>query len=882
MALCLLPPSASGPAPELALAGCEQLNRGAVCVLGAQRELRVWLATSNRARRLALHDGVWRALAGEPAAGGTLYRLTLPTASLPAQLRLRTQAAHATSPSVERTLQLVAAPRWAWQSQLERRDNQQAQRLLLQRLGSARGTERASLLYELARREYRLGAREQGAEHLQQAASLAERRGLLSLARNSYCLLANHATTAHEFATSRRALAAAEQLPAPARGLTDAYGQALLGNARGVFAAELAALPAAAAAYAQANVWVLRGAAQMWQHVTSGLAAVSVMQGRLLRAHQLYTGLLHSEQAAASRCFRALTLSNLGWLELELLRAGAGPADAGTMATAHLRAAVDCYERCSAAAGWRLAHARLSLAYDALRRGALAEARAGIERAGGFEAEPRLAQYRQLLIAELALAEGRPEAASQQYAQLESQLQREPNAELQWRALEGHGRALVAQLRYNDAIASFEHAERVLTRAARDVPEAGALTSFLGTHDHSARGLRAAYLAIGRTDLAFRALRRAQRRQLLALAHNERMWKHATAQAWQRRYAAVLEARDALAHTQRRAELAPEDEAAARRVDVAQRRSALAAAQRALLQLMGHDALDDDARLRQPAAGELMLAWVRSERGYDGYAWLGSAGTARHAHFADAPHDATSLAPFSDLIAAARQISVLSWSEPSALDVHALTFHGEALIAHAPVSYSLDLPPRAAKANRTRSALVAHEAHADLAYAQREQAELQQALAAGGWRVRPLERPDALVSATRSPGLLYYAGHGSLDTQDSMRSALAFTDSTLSVADILALRAAPQRVVLSACEAARVPDLAQGQGVGLAHAFILAGSSEVLAPARPVRDRDAAAFAARIRAGLVQDVELGALYRTALVQGKGAGFDFAAYRRIVP
>jgi len=892
LALSLLPPSYAGRVElaRIAVSGCEQLDQGGVCELEAGQDVIVWHEGSEPLETYVPDARAWVSHAAERVGGGHLYRVPVRAGQQSLRLRFGARA--------QQLLQLRAAASWPWRKQIESVDNATAREELRGLSERVHGDERAFVLYELARREYRTAQRAQGAEHLQAAAVLAQQLGRTSLARSAWALLANHASAAHDFAASGAALARAEQIGDPARGVIDAYGRALTENNRGVLAAELAALHDAARAYEQARVWVERGAFTLRGHVLNGLAMVSVLQGRLLRAYELYTSLTQSEQARGDACFRAIALGNLGWVELELLRANAGQAATSADATRHLQESVESYTRCRATASWRPAHAKLSLAYDALRRGDSSAARDGIEAAGAFEDEPRMAQYRSLLAAELELASGDAAGAAERFEALHAQSQRTLSTEPAWRALDGLGRALAAQRRWPEAIERFEAAEQLLAQGARGVPDPSALTSFFGTHDHSARGLREAYLAAGRTEQAFHALRRAQRRHLLALARDQRVWERAMAADWQQAYAAVLQKRSELTELARRASVAPDSERVAAERGIVEHRAALEAAQSQLLALLGRDALAEDETLRAPRSGELIVAWLRSDHGLEAYAAFGA--ETRHVRYADVPAGAAYLEPLADWLAQAREVSVLSFSEPQGLDVHALPFRGAPLIAQVPVAYSLDLPPRAAERSIAREvALLAADRAGDLVYAQRELDALERVLAAGGWKVSVLDQLAALQgagsgnaalgslaalplpAASARAALFYYAGHGRADDTGSLRSALAFTDSELSVADILALRAPPARVVLSACEAARAPDLREAVGISIAQAFVMAGSDEVLAPSRTVDDRAAELVSGRLREGLAEREPLARLYQRVLREGDAA-LDAYAFRRVVP
>jgi CHAT domain-containing protein len=116
-------------------------------------------------------------------------------------------------------------------------------------------------------------------------------------------------------------------------------------------------------------------------------------------------------------------------------------------------------------------------------------------------------------------------------------------------------------------------------------------------------------------------------------------------------------------------------------------------------------------------------------------------------------------------------------------------------------------------------------------------------------RVTLLLRDDAttakVTEAIRTAGTFHDAGHGIYSGLEGWESALPLAkNGRLGVADVLSLAPAPGRVVLSGCDSAKSEG--DAEGLGLAQAFVAAGSTEVLAPIRPVPDAVAAKLASRI------------------------------------
>jgi CHAT domain-containing protein len=105
----------------------------------------------------------------------------------------------------------------------------------------------------------------------------------------------------------------------------------------------------------------------------------------------------------------------------------------------------------------------------------------------------------------------------------------------------------------------------------------------------------------------------------------------------------------------------------------------------------------------------------------------------------------------------------------------------------------------------------------------------------------------------------------------------------LSIDDILALERVPESVVQSGCEAALSAEDAAEGGVGLAHAFLLAGASTVIAPMRPVADEDASLVTTALYAAWPRSQDLiTALQRASIeLRRKMPQADWASFRALV-
>jgi CHAT domain-containing protein len=208
------------------------------------------------------------------------------------------------------------------------------------------------------------------------------------------------------------------------------------------------------------------------------------------------------------------------------------------------------------------------------------------------------------------------------------------------------------------------------------------------------------------------------------------------------------------------------------------------------------------------------------------------------------------LGPLAPRLARAKSLRVLPFGALRAIDLHALPFRGEPLVAKIPVEYPLDLrdalPPQPAAPSSLIVGVVG-DPSGDLPAAREEARSVAVTIGKTGAHVQLLEGERATSAAvgdllTRADGL-HYAGHGLYAGQEGWESLLPLAaGGRLTIGDVLALHHAPRRVVLSGCETARSSREGPAEGLGLAQAFVIVGSDEVIAPVRPVRDALAAAM----------------------------------------
>lgn len=195
-----------------------------------------------------------------------------------------------------------------------------------------------------------------------------------------------------------------------------------------------------------------------------------------------------------------------------------------------------------------------------------------------------------------------------------------------------------------------------------------------------------------------------------------------------------------------------------------------------------------------------------------------------------------------DSIGGASLISVVEVGERPSVAVHTLPWKdAPSLLDVAPVAYSLDLRNRPAIDQPDRVLVVA-DPNGNLPLAKEEGEAVQHMLNDQGHQVATLEgehaRRRALLDELATTGLLHYAGHGVREGLSGWDSALLLAQGErLQVADVLTLPGVPEGVVLTGCETAAATPQTIGGGMNIARAFVLSGSSWVIAADTEIPDQ---------------------------------------------
>ncbi len=289
------------------------------------------------------------------------------------------------------------------------------------------------------------------------------------------------------------------------------------------------------------------------------------------------------------------------------------------------------------------------------------------------------------------------------------------------------------------------------------------------------------------------------------------------------------------------------------------------------------------ARVAPPEPGELILTWTDGL----GFAATEDGVVARPIPplpDAPTPQDLARclFTPFQDLLAVAQRVTIAPAGRFARFDLHAALVGGAPLALDVPVAWSLDLGRAGGRPAAPRRALVIADPGNNLPRAREEGRSAVAALESAGVDVVELVGPQAtlrtVVDQLGSVDLLHFAGHGTF-SQHGWSAGLTLADGRdLLATDVLTAPAVPAWVVLSGCSTAATRP-AMVETMGLAQAFLVAGSADVVATTRPVHDEVAARFAAAWHASLAQTGDGGIAYRDAV--HAVSDDDWAAFRRLV-
>lgn len=565
------------------------------------------------------------------------------------------------------------------------------------------------------------------------------------------------------------------------------------------------------------------------------------------------------EQVASDSRYRGYLLETAAWVNLVLRRDGHPHVDP----IAPYEEAVRLYspsgdEPPSRELGW----ARLGLAEAYVLDGRQGEARSQLDLLGDAPLRLMDIALRDDLSLRIDLSQGAD------LARLEAGLQRlqcsaedAGTPEARWWLAVRTGDVLARAGRWEEAIAAYREGEDRLDDLARLAAFGVGRAAVGAKRREGTLRLAEALVKQGRTAEALCALREAEARRLQTMLPGPLSpQQRALADAYVRK-------RDELDETT----LDPATPVAERRRQQARRLRELEALRgqvNALLQDAGRTVGRPACRELSPRTqGELLLGLYPTED-----AWLvlleDDQGTTAHripgVELPQTPQEREALSdlllgPLADRLEHADRLRVLASGTARHLDVQALPWRGQPLLAAITIVHGVDLPPasRADPSVPPHAWLVADPTQT-LAGAEPEVAAAAAALRAAGFAAEIIAPDRAtreeLVRALADAELLHFSGHASYPDVDEHGVWPPYAGGTpgaashlvlargqsLAIHDIMLLHAVPETIVLEGCETGSL-DPSIG-GTSLAFAFVARGARAVVASPDPLPDELATAL----------------------------------------
>ena len=573
--------------------------------------------------------------------------------------------------------------------------------------------------------------------------------------------------------------------------------------------------------------------------------------GRSYESAELFERLVRMSETR-SACDRARLLNNQAWSTLLAREAGESVGDP----TPVFERALTTYELCEDFTPGKRLNILLNVALAHLQESRLAQAKDVLGQARGLEAHATLLQtlWWLDLEARIALREGRPAAALTLFERLADLALRTGSAGGRLRAAFGQARSHQALGHRTTALETLREAEALLDEQSLQIPLHEGRETFMATRQAIVNVHVDLLLEENRNVEALAVARHARSRMLRQLERSDRLANLTPDRRaeWERLLTDYQQQRAALEERARDDWKLPADRL---RREQSTRMAEAEAAKKLLdgaFLLLGDPGEQPGAAPPPPRPGELILAYAPLPRGWVGFAADGKTVAVHRFELPSGvllrPEELSRrlLLPFRASIARAKRLRILSSGPLQDVDFHALPFAGDVLLASYPLTYGLDLPvPSDPVGHRGRNALLVADPRDDLPGALEEVRVVKNALRA--WSAEELKGAQASAEAVRGrlagADLLHYAGHGTFSGFGGWESSLLLAEETrLTLGDLLALERVPSWVVLSGCDTGRSATETPVESLGLAHAFLLAGSQAVVASTRPADDREVPEF----------------------------------------
>ncbi|TQV87940.1 CHAT domain-containing protein [Aliikangiella coralliicola] len=263
--------------------------------------------------------------------------------------------------------------------------------------------------------------------------------------------------------------------------------------------------------------------------------------------------------------------------------------------------------------------------------------------------------------------------------------------------------------------------------------------------------------------------------------------------------------------------------------------------------------LSTEFHFGEPKENELFLFFYPITNGWIGFSYeqtemkshliqLNENQSANHAQMASEWVDV-----FSQSIDEAKTVIVFPFGEMKSVDFRTIPYKDANLFRYKNVLYGVDLKRLQLGKDRdhiSNQSLIVANSLGDLKETELEAKSIENFIARKNWRSKTLTNEETVIEEVKQKlqevQHFHYAGHV-FSTEDYLSQyQIPLTKNVnLNSTDILMLKRVPRWVVLSACNSSTPGRMTSTESLGLAHAFVIAGSEQVIATSKPVADKQA-------------------------------------------
>lgn len=334
----------------------------------------------------------------------------------------------------------------------------------------------------------------------------------------------------------------------------------------------------------------------------------------------------------------------------------------------------------------------------------------------------------------------------------------------------------------------------------------------------------------------------------LSQIHSQKLSKNPV---WLSTLSKIRKVRSAIINQQSISWTLPQNQLLQSNIELKEKEQELAQLFDLAISLVNETSTTEYAGYANPKPNELFLFFYPVENG-----WLGFAKAERSlkSHFISS-HHSSSLSPenmaqewitaFEGEIESNDILKVYPFGILKNVDFQALVFQNELLLSRKSIHYGVDLSHKKitqVKQTQVSRSLVVANSLGDLRETELEANQIIQITKPFNWENNLLTTSQTKFTRIKNQlqrsQHFHYAGHVFDNKTSTSQYLLPLADNTyLDSNDIIILERAPKWVVLSACNSAKNNSTVNTESLGLAQAFIMSGSKQVIASSRPVLDK---------------------------------------------